>query len=46
MDWFLYNIGLRHERVKIQQILGSREPVPYPDVFWAYGFLEVKDCIV
>ena len=32
--------------LKIQQRLESREPVPHPEVFWPYLFLEVKDCIV
>ena len=32
--------------LNIQQISESREPVPYPDVFWIYLFLEVKDWIV
>ena len=32
--------------LNIQQILVSREPVPYTDAFWTYLFLEVKDWIV
>ena len=34
------------EKTQSSPIKGELQPVPHPDIFWAYSFLEVKDWIV